>query len=126
MWSLKRTKIRECQMITLRINQKWFKEIRSGRKTEEYREIKPHNTRLLTSRNGLLSDSVRFILGYPKGTPAESVLLVEYLGYHVGIPKPEWCEPGMVGKECYVIRLGRVLEHPLEDYLGFNYETILK
>lgn len=111
-------------MITLRINDKWFKEIRSGRKTEEYREIKPHNTHLLMSRNGLLSDSVRFILGYPKGTPAESVLFVEYLGCHVGIPKPEWCEPGMVGKECYVIGLGRVLEHPLENQASifYNYQ----
>ncbi len=102
-------------MITLRITKKWFEEIRSGRKTEEYREISIHNTRLLTSPNGKASQTLRFILGYPKGTPAESVLLVEYLGYRVGFPKPEWCETGMVSKECYVIRLGRVLEHPLEN-----------
>jgi hypothetical protein len=102
-------------MITLYINKKWFKEIQSGVKKEEYREIKPHNTSLLTSRNGLSSQTVRFILGYPKGTPAESILFVEYMGYHVGLPKPEWCETGMVSKECYVIGLGRVLEHPLEN-----------
>jgi len=102
-------------MITFRVNQKWFKEIKSRAKMEEYREISIHNTRLLTSPNGKASQTLRFILGYPKGTPVDSVLFVEYMGYHVGLPKPEWCDQGMVGKECYVIRLGRVLEHPLAN-----------
>ncbi len=102
-------------MITFRINQKWFEKIKSRAKREEYREISIHNTRLLTSPNGKASQTLRFIRGYPKGTPADSVLFVEYMGYHVGLPKPEWCDPGMVGKECYVIRLGRVLEHPLAN-----------
>jgi hypothetical protein len=102
-------------MITLHITQKWFDAIRSGVKKEEYRAIKPYNTSRLTSRNGLSSKTVRFIRGYPKGTPEDSVLFVEYLGYHVGLPNPEWCDPEMVGKECYVIRLGRVLEHPLAN-----------
>jgi hypothetical protein len=102
-------------MITFRINQKWFKEIQSGAKREEYREISIHNTRLLTSPNGKASQTLRFINGYKKGTPADSVLFVEYLGYHVGLPNPEWCDPEMVGKQCYVyvIRLGRMLERPL-------------
>lgn len=75
-------------MLTLPIKKKWFDMIKSGEKTEEYREIKKYyGTRFSTL--GVGDNSKHYILfrnGYSKSSPTIKCKVE----INQGIGKPEW------------------------------------
>ncbi len=79
----------------LTLHRCWFDSILRGEKIEEYREIKPHWTRLLLGRE---YSEIHFRNGYARNAPW---MRVECLGLRIG----EWRE-----KAVYIIRLGRILD----------------
>jgi hypothetical protein len=103
-------------ILHLTLKKKWFDMIASGKKTEEYRDIKNYwMTRLLTPRKGVQSDQfpwgigfyagtfshVQFRNGYSKTSP-KMVFKSDGVGVFYGIE--EWgAEPG---KKYFVIKLG--------------------
>jgi len=93
------------KILHLTLKKKWFDMILSGRKPEEYREIKPYwNKRLLKSY-----DAIRFKNGYSKDSPWMIIELQETL---IGLGIVEWGAPE--DKAVYVLRLGNVLSHSQE------------
>ena len=80
----------------------WFDEIVSGRKTREYREIKPYWTKRLAGRE---YDEVWFRNGYSEGMP---FMRVEWKGLTT-----ERIDSDDTGKH-YAIILGKILE--LKNY----------
>lgn len=94
--------------LTLTINRKWFDMIKSGKKREEYREIKPHwESRLI--ENGMIRefDQVLFINGYQ---PHSERLLVQCTGIGVGTGETDWgAEQGSI---YFIIELGNILPLP--------------
>ena len=86
------------------IRKKWFKDIATGIKTEEYREIKPYWTERLTKHY----DAIQFRNGYRLDSPT---MLLEYHGYSVKkILHPVTKKRISV----YALKLGRILE--LKNY----------
>jgi hypothetical protein len=98
------------KILHLTLKKKWFDMIKSGDKTEEYREIKPYWTKRLTDKEGWFKhfDIVRFKNGYAKDSP---VIDVEFNGTRVGCGYPPWGFEynGLDTKEVYIIHLGEVL-----------------
>lgn len=86
----------------LTLKKKWFNLIKSGQKTEEYREIKPYwDRRLMADKQ---YDTVTFKNGYAKDAPTFTIELKEILsGYGV----VEWGAPE--GERVYILRLGEIL-----------------
>ena len=85
----------------LTINKKWFDMILSGKKTEEYREIKPYyNLRLI----GKEYDTVVFRNGYASNAPQ---FTIELKSITQSTGKPEWgAEPN---KKYFVLYLGKII-----------------
>lgn len=81
----------EKKILHLTLLKKWFDEIASGRKVEEYRDLKPYWEIRLENRD---YDEIWFKNGYSKGVP---FMRVEFKG----VEKRE--------KE-YAIILGKILE----------------
>ena len=88
------------KILHLTLKKKWFNEIASGEKTEEYREIKPYwETRL----EGKEYDEIYFKNGYTKTAP---FMRVEWCGCKKG-----WGPMiGGVSEKQYIIKLGKILE----------------
>ena len=85
----------------LTINKKWFDMILSGKKTEEYREIKPYYILRLIGRD---YDNVVFRNGYARDAPS---LTIELKAIRFGTGKPEWgAEPN---KKYFVLYLGKII-----------------
>lgn len=93
-------------MLTLPIEKKWFDMIRSGKKTEEYREITPYYIARFQTI-GLLDGftvtdicaHVRFRNGYHKKAPMIEALVK----LHIGEGKQEWgAEPN---KTYYILKI---------------------
>jgi hypothetical protein len=83
------------RILHLTLKKKWFDLIRLGKKTTEYREIKPYwSTRLLNQE----FDEVHFRNGY---NPKSPFMRVEWKK----LEKEEFME-----HICYAIRLGKILE----------------
>jgi len=84
--------------------------ILSGKKTEEYREIKSHwNQRLIEyfDLDGAIFesfDTVTFKNGYQRNAPE---MIVEFKGIDIGEAKPEWSENWQ--GDVFRIKLGAVL-----------------
>ncbi len=94
-------------MLTLQIKKKWFDMIVSGKKKEEYREIKPYyttrfkNIHLLSYNElpELWTETVIFKNGYSSSSPS----ITCEVRLTIGTGKPEWgAEPG---KEYYILQI---------------------
>ena len=96
-------------MLTLPIKKKWFDMILSGKKTEEYRDIKPY-----------YSTRFRNVWGYPaywgeehevifrNGYSAESPSITAVCTLSFGRGKPEW--GAKLYKRYYILRIIRIKE----------------
>ncbi|MFC2444625.1 MAG: ASCH domain-containing protein [Veillonella parvula] len=85
----------------LTINKKWFDMILSGKKTEEYREIKPYYILRLIRRD---YDNVVFRNGYARDAPS---LTIELKTIRFGTGKPEW--GAVPNKKYFVLSLGNII-----------------
>lgn len=99
----------------LTLKAKWFDMIASGKKKEEYREIKPFWIKRLTSTNNAFDDCKDFLhVHFARGGHFhESLpqLTVECNGIDIGEGNPDWgAEPG---KEYFVIKLGDIIQPPI-------------
>lgn len=98
-------------MLTLPIKKKWFDMILSGKKKEEYREIKPYWTKRLGFISGdektmvyQVNKNILLRNGYSKNSPT----LKCYVKINVGYGKTEWgAEPN---KMYYVLKILSVEE----------------
>lgn len=93
------------KILHLTIKKQWFDMIASGRKREEYREIKRHwNSRLLNRDY----DAVCFRNGYSKDSPK---ITVELKCIRKGYGLVSWGAPS--SKLAYVIELGEILSETI-------------
>lgn len=95
------------KILKLTLKKKWFDLIKSGIKTEEYREIKQYwQTRLQTNGYHRFEfkkfNRVQFTNGYNKNSPQ---ITVECLNILIGKGLPEW--GAVEGQEYFIIKLGR-------------------
>lgn len=110
-------------ILHLTLVRQWFDDIASGKKTEEYRQIKPHWTsRLLTKpsnydgmREFRKYDEVHFRNGY---SPLAPFMRVEFKGI-------TYCDHGAYG-HCYAIQLGKVLEIRNWDRRAADFRRIAR
>lgn len=89
-------------MIVLPIKRKWFDMIKSGVKTEEYREIKPYYKSRFRVFDFDRLVAVKFRNGYTKNSSSITSICSLSKGYG----KPEWGAPD---KECYILKIIKVL-----------------
>jgi hypothetical protein len=105
------------KVLHLTIKKKWFDMIASGEKKEEYREIKPFwRKRLLCIlqedgkiilRPSKMFEAVKFYNGWACSDKYPNITL-ECEGVEIGKGKEEWgAEPE---KECYIIKLGKLIK----------------
>ncbi len=94
------------KVLKLTLKRKWFNEIAAGKKTKEYREIKPHwNSRLLYSDGSFKEfDVVQFRNGYRMDKP---LMRVGWVSTDYGKDDE--------GNQCFVISLGEILS--IENYV---------
>ena len=94
-------------MIILPIKRKWFDLIKSGVKTEEYREIKPYYDSRFKRYFG---NKVCIMLrnGYSRNSPS---LMCDVI-IKKGIGKSEWGAPD---EECYILEILKVFGVKDED-----------
>ena len=97
-------------MLTLPIKKQWFDMIRSGVKTEEYRERTGHyykrfrNIGFLNLSAPEYKAKIRFRNGYYRGAPE----LIASCTLSIGQGRPEW--GAQEGKEYYVLHIKEVLQ----------------
>ena len=89
------------KVLHLTLQKKWFDMIASGKKKEEYREIKRYWEIRLFSQT---YDVIEFRNGYGIHAPA---VVVELLSIHVGQGETDWGAPA--NTDVYVLRLGNIL-----------------
>lgn len=114
-------------VLKLTLKKKWFDLIKSGEKTEEYREIKPYWANRLTNfdwkdaftqKYVCLSDlkdcssdifnqfdAIQFTNGYATNSPR---FTIECLGICIGVGNPEWGAPP---EHVFIIKLGKIIEN---------------
>lgn len=85
----------------LTLKKKWFDMILSGKKTEEYREIKPYWTKRLLGKS---YDNVCFRNGYASNAPQ---FTIELKNITPSIGKSEW--GAEEGKTYFVLSLGKII-----------------
>ena len=66
--------------LVLNVRERWFRDIESGVKTEEYRELKPYWAKRL---EGKTYDNVIIRLGYPKKGDSERQIVFPWTGYQI-------------------------------------------
>ena len=88
-------------ILHLTLKKKWFDLILSGKKTEEYREIKPYWEKRLM---GKTYDHVIFRNGYAANAPQ---FTIELKSITQGIGKSEW--GAEEGKIYFVLSLGEII-----------------
>lgn len=87
------------KLLHLTIKKKWFDLIKSGKKKEEYREIKPYYQQRFFKDDKIKEfDFIIFRNGYGYNNPS---IKVEWKGIEFG---------EFEGKKCFVIKLGKVEE----------------
>lgn len=123
------------KILYITLKKKWFDMTSAGIKKEEYREIKPYwCARLLlydgkkmsqqfwdeyiSERQGLSQvdlllpriNSVPYTKveaknGYGKLNPT-----IQYvpMGLRIGEPEPDWCEPGDIGRNVFILSIGDI------------------
>lgn len=102
-------------MLTLPIKKEWYDQIFSGRKKEEYREIKPYYTKRFLNC-GLLQETVDPIfgsvviepkgagwLGFRNGYSPDSPKFRALVEVSIGTGKIEW--GAIPGKQYYVLKI---------------------
>lgn len=99
-------------MLTLPIKKKWYDMILSGKKKEEYRDVKPYyERRIKRFKNEITSTLivVKFRNGYSRKSPA--FIAICELGKGKG--KPEWgAEPG---KEYIIFKIKRIFAEKTQN-----------
>lgn len=95
----------EMKILHLTLKKQWFDMIASGKKREEYREIKPYWSKRLVNQKEQYTH-IMFRNGYSKDAPR---VLVEYNKLLSGLGIVEWGAPE--GKAVYILRLGNVIQH---------------
>lgn len=83
------------KILHLPLKAKWYDMIESGKKTEEYREIKGYWQKRLVGRN---YDAIQFSYGYTKRT-----MLFRLKEIGIGIGNPEWGAPE---ENVFILKLG--------------------
>lgn len=92
------------KVLHLTLKKEWFAMIASGKKLEEYREIKPYWNKRLLNRE---YDAIQFRNGYHRNAPT---MIVELKEIFSGLGIVEWGAPE--GTSVYILRLGRILSSP--------------
>lgn len=94
-------------ILKLTLNKKWFDLIKSGKKTEEYREVKSHWIQRLCHNGDLRRfkqyDQIEFRNGYQKDAPK---LLIECKGISIGKPSGPGNE--LFTEDVFIIKLGKI------------------
>lgn len=108
----------EKDVLTLHLAEPWYSMIVSAEKMEEYREIKPHWIKRLTTNCEVPYDvaaethygevlyrpytHVLFVKGYPKGNkPSVEMKIVDIT---IGKPKKGLCPKEFLNKEYFIIK----------------------
>jgi len=92
------------RVLHLTLKRQWFDMIASGKKREEYREMKPYwHKRLMCAKQKF--DAIHFRNGYSRGARAMTVELRELRS---GLGIVEWGAPE--GQEVYILCLGEILQ----------------
>ena len=96
-------------ILYLTLTGKWYDEIASGRKKEEYRDITPFwKSRLEQAFDGKTTFKKYDAIRFRRGRYGKTTMLVECRSIYVGYGRPEWGAPK--GKQVFVIQLGDILE----------------
>ncbi len=96
-------------ILHLTLEKKWFDLIANGKKTTEFREVKPHWTSRLEKKRKVEFDEVHFVNGYGKHRPSMRVEFKELRRLADG--NNYMCKNGeFLSGEHYAIMLSRVLE----------------
>lgn len=90
-------------MIILPIKRKWFNMIKSGVKTEEYRELKPYYKSRFREFDFYRLVAVKFRNGYSRNSPSITCICSLAKGYG----KQEWGAPD---KECYILTINEIIK----------------
>lgn len=85
------------------LKKKWFDLIKSGQKTEEYREIKPYWEKRLKDKN---FDCICFKNGYSAEAPK---FYIELKDINIDVGKEEW--GAEKGKKYFVLKLGKIIQY---------------
>lgn len=92
-------------ILRLTIKKEWYDLIKSGVKTEEYREIKEYwNQRLRPNGDIKEFDFIEFKNGYSKTSP---VLITECNGITIGNPKQAGAN--LFENDVFIISIGRIV-----------------
>jgi len=89
------------RILHLTLKKQWFDMIASGKKLEEYRELKPYWHKRLNKKY----DAIKFRNGYSKDAPS---LLIELKEILTGLGVLEWGAPAE--KRVYILKLGNVIK----------------
>jgi len=74
--------------LILNVRERWFRDIESGIKTEEYRELKPYWAKRLEGKE---YDRVIIKLGYPKKEDKGKQIIFPWNGYYIKhVISDEW------------------------------------
>lgn len=85
----------------LTLKKKWFDLIKSGSKTEEYREIKSYWDKRLVKNY----TQIKFRNGYAKNSPN---FIIELKGIEVGFGNVQYGAPST--NKVYILKLGNIIE----------------
>jgi hypothetical protein len=89
------------RILHLTLKKRWFDMIASGKKNEEYRELKPYWHKRL---QGKAYDAIKFRNGYSANSPSFTIELKEVLS---GLGITEWGAPE--GQPVYILKLGKII-----------------
>lgn len=95
-------------ILHLTLTGKWYDEIASGRKKEEYRDITPFwKSRLEQAFDGKTTFKKYDAIRFRRGRYGKTTMLVECRSIYVGYGRPELGAPE--GKEVYILDLGKII-----------------
>lgn len=95
-------------ILHLTLTGKWYDEIASGRKKEEYRDITPFwKSRLEQAFDGNTTFKKYDAIRFRRGRYGKTTMLVECRSIYVGYGRTEWGAPE--GKDVYILDLGKII-----------------
>lgn len=91
----------ELKSLSLNVKGQWFEQVKSGEKTEEYREVTPYWTRRLEGKE---FKDIKYKYGYPVSTATSRILTLPWRGYRIikGLIHPHF---NNVPTDVYAIKL---------------------
>ncbi len=95
-------------MLTLPIDEKWFKKIKSGEKKEEYRKFDKYYHIRFKNLFGLDYNGKTAEIAFRNGYRADSPKMTCKCRLRIGQGKPEW--GAEEGKEYYILEILEILE----------------